>query len=625
MIKGEERCCISKQCSNVDHSKLRRLLLRVNPCKVVARAIAAVSNPLCRRCGPAALSSLQLGDSSSSSASGITEEAQGTIHSALPSPQCSSDDTVRADFSTLDGSSEFEDCQESTKLAQFCDAPEGVFKFFYSKLGDINSHKIEKCTDVVSHYSVSEASPLSHFEISYNPLPNLHVKDPLDDGVFLHHEINSPCKASLSPIVDISCSYLKPQTLTVSDALVENVHLIDPATPSLCDFALDKSKYAIQELPILIETEFAGKNKPDVADKLPCVILGHVECDEKTMTVRGKCSSAGPTLLSGNLSPYLYDQCNQPLFDDAPRVKNANENRTCTSPESSTEYASSLTLLVLPPLGKEFDFTLCGYEHLCVLARGQFGCTHIVRQLEDNTEWVAKVIDLDDFATDEILLTRREVSYLRRLRHPYIVQYHDSFETESSLVIVMENCSAGDLFTAIRAMRKRNEYFAEEQILQWFTQIVLGLQYMHSQRILHCDLKTTNIFLTCDGVAKIGDFGIACEVEEDGNVLNAEECPRGTPLYMSPEMCKNLPLSDKSDCWSLGCVLYEICCLRHAFDGYCPFELLQSIEENISTVGASIPMGYSPLIVSLISNLLQQEPEDRASLKKIIEMLNSSL
>ncbi|KAF8819104.1 hypothetical protein IE077_000205 [Cardiosporidium cionae] len=593
VVNGDERFCVSKQCTYSERSKFSRLLLRVNPRKAVARFVAAVTNPFTSRKQDAP--SLQL---SCPSCFGKTQSA--TCYN----------DKIKAECLPLNCSTEFDDCQKSAKLSPLCEVL-GVSNTLCSKSVEINPQETETCTNVVSRYSLSETSPLSHFENPDNSPPILQHEN--SGSATSSHYIADPF-ASFSPVKNLSTSCLKQKTSEFTENGFSN-------SPLFSDVFLDGNEYVIQEQTTLVVTKSLDKN--DTGEH--SAVAGQGECDETSVISLGDCSLVGPTLLSCSPSPYY--QCNPPHSNLAPRVKDVPENfnSTSISPEASTEYASSLTLLVLPPLGKEFDFTPCGYEHLCVLARGQFGCTHIVRQLKDNTEWVAKVIELGEFAADEIVFTRREVSYLRRLQHPYIVQYHDSFETGGSLVIVMENCSAGDLFTAIRVMRKRNEYFPEEQILKWFLQIVLGLQYMHSQRILHCDLKTTNIFLTCDGVAKIGDFGIALEVGEGGNVLNPAEFPRGTPLYMSPEMCKNLPLSDKSDCWSLGCILYEICCLRHAFDGCCAVELLKSVEENISAVGASVPAGYSPLIISLISNLLQQEPEDRASLNEILNMLNNCL
>lgn len=104
--------------------------------------------------------------------------------------------------------------------------------------------------------------------------------------------------------------------------------------------------------------------------------------------------------------------------------------------------------------------------------------------------------------------------------------------------------------------------------------MALALFYLHERKILHRDMKTQNIFLKNGKVRflylyhfyfqiRLGDFGIAKVLENTKDFANT--CI-GTPYYMSPELFKNKPYSYKSDVWALGCVLYEMCNLRHAFD-----------------------------------------------------------
>jgi NIMA (never in mitosis gene a)-related kinase 1/4/5 len=91
----------------------------------------------------------------------------------------------------------------------------------------------------------------------------------------------------------------------------------------------------------------------------------------------------------------------------------------------------------------------------------------------------------------------------------------------------------------------------------------LALKHIHEKRILHRDIKTSNIFLTSNGTVKIGDFGISRILE---GTKEETQSVVGTPYYMSPEVCQSKPYSYKSDIWALGCCLYELCTLKHAFD-----------------------------------------------------------
>lgn len=131
------------------------------------------------------------------------------------------------------------------------------------------------------------------------------------------------------------------------------------------------------------------------------------------------------------------------------------------------------------------------------------------------------------------------------------------------LCIVMDYAEGGDMYTKIGKQRKIGKGFPESQILDWFVQICLALKYVHDRKILHRDLKTQNIFLTAKGDIKIGDFGIARVLQD---TYDCAQTAIGTPYYLSPEICQEKPYNQKSDIWSLGCILYELVTLRHAFD-----------------------------------------------------------
>lgn len=119
----------------------------------------------------------------------------------------------------------------------------------------------------------------------------------------------------------------------------------------------------------------------------------------------------------------------------------------------------------------------------------------------------------------------------------------------------------GDLYNILK--KRRGQLLPEETIIDWFVQICLSLKHVHDRKILHRDLKTQNIFVSSGGLLKLGDFGVA-KVLGGTNILASTAV--GTPYYLSPEICQNRRYNHKSDIWSLGCVLYEITTLRHAFD-----------------------------------------------------------
>ena len=98
--------------------------------------------------------------------------------------------------------------------------------------------------------------------------------------------------------------------------------------------------------------------------------------------------------------------------------------------------------------------------------------------------------------------------------------------------------------------------------MHWFVQICIALEYVHKRKVLHRDLKTQNVFLTANNTVKLGDFGISKVLENTGDHAVTVQ---GTPYYMSPEVCESKPYTYASDVWALGCILYELCTLKHAF------------------------------------------------------------
>ena len=114
----------------------------------------------------------------------------------------------------------------------------------------------------------------------------------------------------------------------------------------------------------------------------------------------------------------------------------------------------------------------------------------------------------------------------------------------------------------------------------------MAVDHIHSRRILHRDLKTGNVFLTKTNVVKLGDFGIAKVLD---STLEQANTVVGTPYYMSPEVCENKPYDLKSDLWAMGCILYELCTLNHAFDASNLIDGITSLLSNpLGNTGAYI-------------------------------------
>lgn len=251
------------------------------------------------------------------------------------------------------------------------------------------------------------------------------------------------------------------------------------------------------------------------------------------------------------------------------------------------------------------------YVRLQKIGEGSFGKAVLVKSTEDGRHYVIKEINISSMSDKERQESRREVAVLANMKHPNIVQYKESFEENGSLYIVMDYCEGGDLFKRINA--QKGALFQEDQILDWFVQICLALKHVHDRKILHRDIKSQNIFLTKDGTVQLGDFGIARVL--NSTVELARTCI-GTPYYLSPEICENKPYNNKSDIWALGCVLYELCTLKHAFEAGNMKNLVLKI---ISGSFPPVSPHYSYDLRSLLSQLFKRNPRDRPSVNSILE------
>eukprot|EP00916_Digyalum_oweni_P006044 GHVL01010415.1.p1 GENE.GHVL01010415.1~~GHVL01010415.1.p1 ORF type:complete len:1038 (+),score=180.08 GHVL01010415.1:374-3115(+) len=162
-------------------------------------------------------------------------------------------------------------------------------------------------------------------------------------------------------------------------------------------------------------------------------------------------------------------------------------------------------------------------------------------------------------------------------------------------------------------MAEEGTHFSEEQVMTWFCGITQGLEHVHSKKILHRDVKPQNIFLTSDGQVKIGDFGISKVMSYTLAVATTNV---GTPQYMAPEMCENRPYTFKSDVWALGCVLYEICTLKSAFEGDNFLSLVWNIAFNTHR---PIPELYSDELRSLVEQCIKKNPHQRPGCSQILQ------
>jgi NIMA (never in mitosis gene a)-related kinase len=258
--------------------------------------------------------------------------------------------------------------------------------------------------------------------------------------------------------------------------------------------------------------------------------------------------------------------------------------------------------------GRSGNYTI----YKCI-GKGAYGEVFLARYKKEKKLHVMKNIRLANSSKKERLAAEREASLLSQLQHPNIVSYKESFQdSEGCLHIVMGYCEGGDLCTRLKA--QNGVFLPESQVVEWFVQIALALQYLHERNILHRDLKTQNIFLTKADIIKVGDLGIArvldCSSELAQTVI-------GTPYYMSPEIFQNQAYNQKSDIWALGCCVYEMSTLKHAFTAKNIHALMIRVVKGELP---EMPSHYSADVRDLIKWMLSKQADDRPCAPELLRV-----
>ncbi|NWX63881.1 NEK3 kinase, partial [Promerops cafer] len=250
-----------------------------------------------------------------------------------------------------------------------------------------------------------------------------------------------------------------------------------------------------------------------------------------------------------------------------------------------------------------------GYNVLKVLGEGSFGRALLVHHRISDQKYVMKEIRLP-VSSSGVENSRKEAVLLAKMKHPNIVAFKESFEADGHLYIVMEYCDDGDLMQKIK--HQGGNLFPEDTILHWFVQMCLAVKHIHDKRVLHRDIKSKNVFLTQSGKVKLGDFGSARLL---AHPMSYACTYVGTPYYVPPEIWESLPYNNKSDIWSLGCILYELCTLKHPFQANSWKHLILKICKGSYD---PLPSHYSYELHYLIKQMFKRNPQNRPSASTIL-------
>ena len=271
------------------------------------------------------------------------------------------------------------------------------------------------------------------------------------------------------------------------------------------------------------------------------------------------------------------------------------------------------------------------------LGKGGFGEVFLSTLKGKKGVFATKKIDKKDTDSNEEKrkLLKNEIKLLKLLNHPNIIKLEDVKSTKDNYYLVMEYANGGSIEEYLEKYEEKNKKYFSEEIIQYFMkQIMNALKYIHSQKVIHRDLKLENIMLNYDNdidrksgnlfksIIKIIDFGASVQGQNATTII-------GTPVYMDPYVLKKMTnctaerirlqkedaYNEKVDIWSIGTACYEMLMGRIIVYNNRPDDILRKIDQGLF----SIPKTISNELSSFLSCMLQPDPQKRSSAAELMK------
>ncbi|XP_005108820.1 serine/threonine-protein kinase 3 isoform X2 [Aplysia californica] len=248
------------------------------------------------------------------------------------------------------------------------------------------------------------------------------------------------------------------------------------------------------------------------------------------------------------------------------------------------------------------------FDIICKIGRGSYGSVYKALHKESGQVLAIKQVPVDTDLQEII----KEISIMQQCDSPYIVKYYGSYFKNTDLWIVMEYCGAGSVSDI---MRLRKKTLTEDEISTILYYTLKGLEYLHSRRKIHRDIKAGNILLNTEGHAKLADFGVAGQLTD---TMAKRNTVIGTPYWMAPEVIQEIGYDCVADIWSLGITALEMAEGKPPYGDIHPMRAIFMIPTK-PPPSFRKPDKWSAEFIDFVSKCLMKNPEHRTTAAQLLQ------